>query len=622
MRTPLIEKIIGTTEIHKILIEKILSEYEKGQEEGESIHITDSSNLPMILRPQGQIIQDTRNGYNLYNINDMNTLNFATIEENDFIKASYDNTEGTGAKYSDIYTNKTTNVTANTDYYIISEIKEVSGTGIYFPCTSDFVNSLMASQISYSFVNLHDGDIIINKIKTKEDFSGLSGFLRTIVKYETGQAGSITFRLSVIPASLGEITEENFEYEAFGQMPSTNFPSAIKYAKGNYNSNIRNKNLFKAYQNSGSVLNNGITCEMLSYNKFNLNGTSTSESWIEIGSNFIAGTSESYISKFINLDAAKKYKYQIKKINGNVSANVNIHLQFLPTSGNKGLTISPTSDNPNIEISDSDGIYRTWIYLPNGITCNNLIIEIQIEESDEATEIIEPQSQNLSLMLPEEIKLYGKEDGFIYLTEEQATELELIGEGWYVYNKWKEYVATGNENWVLETNVTNTNGFYQYRINNFLTNVQSNPEIFNLENGAYCNYFPKNTGTINNTVKEEFTIAGSTGTVVVNSVFATVEEFKAWLQEINTSGKPFKIVYLLEKPVYTKINDKHFIKQLENLEKVFAYEGVTNIDTYSSDDKEKAPLIISAEYLKSQKIINKNLETRITALENALINNI
>ena len=618
IRTPLIEKILNTAEIHKILIERILSEYEKGQAEGESIHITDSSNLPMILRPQGQIIQDTRNGYNLYNINDMNTLTFATIEENDFIKASYDNTEGTGTKYSNIFTNKTTNVTANTDYYIISEIKEVSGTGIYFPCTSDFVNSLMASHVSYSFVNLHDGDIIINKIKTKEDFSGLSGFLRTIVKYETGQAGSITFRLSVIPASLGEITEENFEYEAFGQMPSTIFPSPIKNVEGNYKILNRNKNYFNFIKNVDKQTYIGITISCCK-NILKANGTSTQAGKPLVEP--IQFLKKGYYKVFINLDRTKVINID----------NHKAYAIYFRDSKNNIITgfASNTNINSNISVInlklDEDITLTAQLFVNGaGITFNDLEIKIQIEKVEEGadTDIVEPELKELNLDIPEGIKLYGKEDGFAYLTEEQATELELDGEGWYVYNKWKEYVATGNENWVLETNVPNTNGFYQYRINNFLTNVQSNPDIFNLENGAYCNYFPKNTGTINNTVKEEFTIAGSTGSVVVNSVFATVEEFKAWLQEINTSEKPFKIVYLLENPIYTKITDKNFIKQLEELQKAFAYEGVTNIDTYSSDDKEKAPLILRVEYLKSQKIINKRIDERLTALENALINNI
>lgn len=610
IRTPLIEKILNTAEIHKILIERILSEYEKGQAEGESIHITDSSNLPMILRPQGQIIQDTRNGYNLYNINDMNTLTFATIEENDFIKASYDNTEGTGTKYSNIFTNKTTNVTANTDYYIISEIKEVSGTGIYFPCTSDFVNSLMASQVSYSFVNLHDGDIIINKIKTKEDFSGLSGFLRTIVRYETGQAGSITFRLSVIPASLGEITEENFEYEAFGQMPSTIFPSPIKNVEGNYKILNRNKNYFNFIKNVDKQTYIGITISCCK-NILKANGTSTQ-----------AGTSlnepiqflkKGYYKVSINLDRRKVI---------NIDNNKAYAIYFRDSENNiiRGFASNTNINNNTSVINlnlDEDITLTAQLFVNEaGITFNDLEIKIQIEKVEEGadTDIVEPELKELNLDIPKGIKLYGKEDGFVYLTEEQATELELDGEGWYVYNKWNKLSLNGNENWILNKSKDN---IYQYRMR-CIDDAMYSIDMFSSIGDAYCNMKTKNSsenGNLINSLLDDnlFTISGNKE-LVINDTATSLKEFKTKLSSLN-----MYIVYRTEKPVYTKITDKSFIKQLEELQKVFSYEGVTNIDTYSTDDKEKAPLILSVEYLKSQKIINKNLDERITNLEVLLL---
>lgn len=597
MRTPLIEKIIGTTEIHKILIEKILSEYEKGQEEGESIHITDSSNLPMILRPQGQIIQDTRNGYNLLplfkyiDVGFTKTINGITITvlEDFSIKV-------TGKRTSN----------APIDFYLFGQFTSTAEVlklnGVY---------TFSISENPYTGIRgflLHNSNVCLdtntnNKVISEElENITVSALL---IRIETDNELN-----EIIYPMLYEGSEEK-EYEEYGQKPSTSFSSAIKYVKGNYNCNIKNKNFFKAHQNSGSVVNKGITCEMLSYNKLKLNGTSTAELWIEIGSNFIAGTSESYASKFINLDTTKNYMYQIKKIEGNTSANVNIHLQVLPTIGNKGLTISPTSDNPNIEIFDSDGIYRTWIYLPNGITCNNLIIEIQIEASETVSDIIEPQSQNLSLTLPENVKLYGKEDGFVYLTDGDD------GAGWYVYNKWNKLSLNGNENWILNNSKDN---IYQYRMR-YIDDAMYSIDMFSSIGDAYCNMKTKNSsenGNLINTLLDDnlFTINGNKE-LVINDTATNLEEFKTKLSSLN-----MYIVYRTEKPVYTKITDNNFIKQLEELQKVFSHEGITNIDTYSTDSLEKAPLILSVEYLKSQKIINKNLDERITALENALINNI
>lgn len=612
IRTPLIEKILNTAEIHKILIEKILSEYEKGQAEGESIHITDSSNLPMILRPQGQIIQDTRNGYNLYNINDMNTLTFATIEENDFIKASYDNTEGTGTKYSNIFTNKTTNVTANTDYYIISEIKEVSGTGIYFPCTSDFVNSLMASQVSYSFVNLHDGDIIINKIKTKEDFSGLSGFLRTIVRYETGQAGSITFRLSVIPASLGEITEENFEYEAFGQMPSTIFPSPIKNVEGNYKILNRNKNYFNFIENVDKQTYIGITISCCK-NILKANGTSTQAGKALVEP--IQFLKKGYYKVFINLDRTKVINID----------NHKAYAIYFRDSKNNIITgfASNTNINSNTSVInlklDEDITLVTELFVNGaGITFKDLEIKIQIEkvEEDADTDIVEPELKELNLDIPEEIKLYGEKDGFIYLTEEQATELELNEEGWYIVNNYKERDFSKEPLLTGKTAGPFDQGYYI-----IFDDIKGRASLDG--NIIYSTHqkqkIPANPSMDAEWLKLDGNLIGqlypSTHIgVYINYAPETKQEFVDWFNNL----API-IIYPIKKPVYTKITDKHFIKQLEDLQKVFSHEGTTNIDTYSSDDKEKAPLILSVEYLKSQKIINKNLDERITNLEVLLL---
>lgn len=602
IRTPLIEKILNTAETNKILVEKLLDGYEKGEAEGESINITDSANLPMFLKPQGQIIQDTRNGYNLlplYKYIDVGfsqTINGVTITVLD--------------NFSIKVTGKRISSNAPIDFYLFGQ----------FTSTAEVLNlngvyTFSISENPYAGIRgflLHNSNICLdtntnNKVISEELANITVSAL--LIRIETDNELN-----EIIYPMLYEGSEEK-EYEEYGQMPSTNFPSPIKNVEGNYKILNRNKNYFNFIKNVDKQTYIGITTSCYS-NTIKANGTSTqagrplNEPIQFLKKGYYKVSINLDRSKVINIDNNKAYAIYFRDSEENIITGF---------ASNTNINNNTSVINLNL---DEDITLTAQLFVNEaGITFNDLEIKIQIEKVEEGanTDIVEPELKELNLDIPEGIKLYGKEDGFVYLTEEQATELEVDGEGWYVYNKWKEYVATGNENWVLETNVPNTNGFYQYRINNFLTNVQSNPDIFNLENGAYCNYFSKNTGTINNTVKEEFTIAGSTGSVVVNSVFATVEEFKAWLQEINTSEKPFKIVYLLENPIYTKITDKNFIKQLEELQKVFAYEGVTNIDTYSTDDKEKAPLIISAEYLKSQKTINKDLDERITNLEALLL---
>lgn len=221
--------------------------------------------------PQGRSRQEQRKGYNLYNINDMQTFTNATIEENDFIKASGDNSEGTNPIYSNIFNKKSNELLTNTQYYVITEIKEITGMGTFFPVTSGFPQSQFSEQKSYALTKLKAGDILIDKFTTLSDFTGKTGMLRTIVKYDIGQSGNITFRLSVIPVSYGTITEETFVYEQYGATPSIEIPSEIENVKA-YNlidfSNPINKTPNTTYSFENDILKVVTT-----------SGTYTSISW-------------------------------------------------------------------------------------------------------------------------------------------------------------------------------------------------------------------------------------------------------------------------------------------------------------------------------------------------------
>lgn len=571
-------KVIGTYDINDTY-KNILYNYIINAVEGETIHIIDSGELPMILEPHGNVKQDTRDGYNLGLYDKETTIqNEVTFTHNEDGSM---NINGTSNNYTTFALNKEP-ITLEAGTYTFAYIQDIATIGdIHFDIRNTLGNALMITYLNADLGNWKVKELVLEETTEVNYVYYISNGL---------SVNNQNFKFMLLK---GTYTVEDLpEYEVFGKMPSTNFPSPIKNVEGDYKILNRNKNLFKAYQSSGSVVNNGITCEMLSYNKLKLNGTSTTESWIEIGSNFIAGTSESYSSKFINLDTTKKYKYQIKKINGNTSANVNIHLQILPKKGNRGLTISSTSDNPNVEVSDSDGIYRTWIYLPNGITCNNLIIEIQIEESETVSDIIEPQSQNLSLTLPENVKLYGKEDGFVYLTEEQAIELELNGEGWYVYNKWGEYVFTGNETIVVPVTPV-SEGVKCYKIvlpKNFSNNyvkAACNRCSFLTDSSEWLNASDKTDIAVLSVAAE----GPSMYWRVPEGEFPNVSAMSNYIKENETV-----IIYPLKKPAYTKIIDSTLISQLEALKKVFSHYPVTNIDSVS--ENENAPIYFNVTYFK------------------------
>ena len=584
MRTPLIEKLIGTTEIHKIFIEKILSEYENGQAEGESIHIADSANLPMILRPQGQIIQDTRNGYNLlplYKYIDVGftkTINGITITvlEDFSIKL-------TGKRTSN----------APIDFYLFGQFTSTAEVlklnGVY---------TFSISENPYTGIRgflLHNSNICLdtntnNKVISEElENITVSALL---IRIETDNELN-----EIIYPMLYESSEEK-EYEAFGQMPSTIFPSPIKNVEGDYDIRVNNKNLAKieTLDINWRLTESGIT---------NLNrnaGVRLTEINLKKGEKF-----------YINFKLLKIKTTTMENdmtFTGYINGVQTISLSFGNIQRNE---INNTITKEYTANEDCTLSYILW----GNVLSETFEFQFWITKEPD-TDYIRVQQQNLPLTMPDEIKLYGENDGFVYLTKEQATELEL-DEGWYVVNNYKERNFSKEPLLTAKTAGPFPQGYYL-----IFDDIKNRASLDG--NIIYSTHqkqkVPANPLTDVEWLKMDGNLIGqlypSTHIgVYINYAPETKQEFVDWFNNL----API-IIYPIKKPAYTKITDKHFIKQLEDLQKVFSHEGTTNIDTYSTDDKEKAPLIISAEYLKSQKIINKNLETRITALEKALMNNI
>lgn len=607
LRTPLIERLLNTTEINKILVEKLLDGYEKGQAEGESIHITDGSNLPMILRPQGQVLQVKRNGYNVLNItNYTDSANLISSIDNE--KVVINSKKNSEYNYEQVIFFNDIELKAGTTYTLSKKMEIISGTPFAVTGLAElYKENSWIKVISIGSATEFDSKASFN---VEED-----GIYRIRFKFVNAKsAGEEIFSVSLSNLMIYEGSEEK-EYEEYGQMPSTSFPSPIKNVEGNYKILNRNKNYFNFIKNVDKQIYIGITTSCYS-NTIKANGTST-----QAGSPLnepIQFLKKGYYKVSINLDRSKVI---------NIDNNKAYAIYFRDSEKNiiTGFA-SNTNINSNISVInlklDEDITLTAQLFVnAPGITFNDLEIKIQIEKVEEGadTDIVEPELKELNLDIPEGIKLYGKEDGFVYLTEEQATELKVDGEGWYTVNNYNERDFSKEPLLTGKTAGPFVQGYYI-----IFDDIKGRASLDG--NIIYSTHqkqkIPANPSLDAEWLKLDGNLIGqlypSTHIgVYINYAPETKQEFVDWFNNL----API-IIYPLKKPAYTKITDKNFIKQLENLVKVFSHEGITNIDTCSTDDKEKAPLILSVEYLKSQKIINKNLETRLTALENALINNI
>lgn len=149
---------------------------------------------------------------NLFDYTNVRTHhNLFTSGQNGWLNCTLDNSAGSSSSYPGYYTYCSDELKTDTQYILIAEIKEVSGTGqVLFGGASN-------AQIKYTklfdFSDLYAGQILTYTATTVSDFSSSTCMLGTYCKYDAGQSGSITFRLSFIEKS--DVWAEIFEYSSY-----------------------------------------------------------------------------------------------------------------------------------------------------------------------------------------------------------------------------------------------------------------------------------------------------------------------------------------------------------------------------------------------------------------------
>ena len=136
-------------------------------------------------------------------------------------------------------------------------------------------------------------------------------------------------------------------------------------------------NLFDTYAKSGSFSAKSITYTANSDGTITMNGTSTSEAWVEIAYAFKEDT-ESRTSRLFSLEKGKTYTFGIIQISGSYSGDINIIMQHTSSTNTGSIQIG----NPKV-FNDGDGIYRMWINAKSGVSCSNLKIGVMVVEGSE-----------------------------------------------------------------------------------------------------------------------------------------------------------------------------------------------------------------------------------------------
>lgn len=336
----------------EVELRDINTAYELQQKSGSPIHINNSIEAPLQhFRLNGGSKQETREGSNYFNINDLvKGMGALNVDEEDFVTVSLDNSSGTSQKYYNVYTNPSKLIKPNTKYYLVLEVKEVSGTGnimVHSFNQSDHKPQFSGSK-NYVFTNLVAGDIKIDEITSLEDFSDSNSMLRTFLSYNAGQSGSITFRISVLEE---EPTEDTFKYEQYGAMPSPNYPSKIETVGSNVNEleypfvdTTKTTNGITFTDNGdGAIIANGTATENAYFN--------LSKPTIKAGKHILSGipqeaSTSTYFVKFGTVNITSSYQFDWAE-------------EFTPT--------------------------ESYIRINKGVTVNNLVFKIKLEEGNQAT---------------------------------------------------------------------------------------------------------------------------------------------------------------------------------------------------------------------------------------------
>ena len=139
-----------------------------------------------------------------------------SVDNNGWATVTFDNTSDTSTKFLNFY-HSPAKIKPSTNYNVFLEIKNVSGTGSIFVCSYATFDNQEEGQFSTSFrenfQNLQSGKIYNKICLSRENLNNNTTSSRAFVQAEAGQAGSITFRISILEDT--SITPDNFVYQPY-----------------------------------------------------------------------------------------------------------------------------------------------------------------------------------------------------------------------------------------------------------------------------------------------------------------------------------------------------------------------------------------------------------------------
>lgn len=556
------------------------SQIPEGHASGNNIHLEDSSNMDFEWSLRGGSRQETREGYNLANLDaDSFTKNGVTVTNNGDGSWTFN---GTSNSSGDLILTK--NILLNNKIYQFEDTKYLFKTIVVSGSFSNpdkviVQTSAMGQDNGVdNFATLYNklSDGVFVNIFNKKSTSHLS-------RFELYCGPNVTFSNYTIKILFAKTDNKELEWEQYGVSPSVEYQSEIENVENDVKIIKRNKNfcdldILENIKGKGITINNK--------NSFTIN--------LENGGMGIATGTNIMLPN--DIDKNKKYRIKYHRTMNNTT--------FLPYI--KVLYADESMDGVNDRNLDADYEYVTtgaeiasitlaWYTQSQGgiVTFSN----ISITEADENSDFEESKKEEIIFSLTEGQKLY------------EGSYLAKDG----IHNKRKQVVLTGNENWYMITNISTTKT-QAFCLNNIVNNISVNHVTFK------SNYFvhKKWIDAIYAHLDEPYMSQTDTTNIYLNiykSLLSSVDAtgFKSWLKSLYDAGKPVEIEY----PLATEEIIPYTPEQQAVIDKIlYTYKNVTNI----SVDNELATLDIT--YKKDIETMfnnqSKEYNERLSNIENLL----
>lgn len=307
--------------------------------------------------------------------------------------------------------------------------------------------------------------------------------------------------------------------------PTPSTPINIEVVTGTQEVVVGNKNILKPTLQTRTI--NGVTCTKNADNTFTFNGTATAQTLFPV--------------QTISLDTTKTYTLSGTPSGGSSNTYYIAGANFVDYGS--GSTAIPSRENLTISI-----------VFQNGVTCNNLVFKPQLEYGSAKTDYVEHQEQTQTISLGDiELCKIGNYQDYLYKSNDK----------WYKKENITNIQLTNSMTW---NNGGGATGITRYYTEYIKTNVVTPANNDTLAQG-YSNIGMVTATQTYNGSKLGVAIHPNGSIYIDSSIKDSLSSKEVWLY------------YVYSTPQDIEITNTTLISQLDNLEKLKSYNGVTNISS-------------------------------------------